>query len=128
VLDDQSLRAGLNSDLGNAAADHAEMLRRTAELAAYLAHSGVIAIVVASTPAATDRARAREIGGKGFYEVHVDAAIGTDPAFEPPGAPDLRLDMDRYDLKSSALQVEQLLETAGVIHSNDQPPGGEFAI
>jgi bifunctional enzyme CysN/CysC len=128
VLDDQSLRAGLNSDLGDAAADHAEMLRRTAELAAYLAHSGFIAIVVASTPATTDRARAREIGGKGFYEVHVDAAIGTDPAFEPPGAPDLRLDMDRYDLKSSALQVEQLLETAGVIHSNDQPPGGEFAI
>ena len=71
--------------------------------------------------------QAREIGGKCFYEVYLDAA-GSDASYEPPGAPDLKLDTHRYDLQSNALQIEQLLETAGVIHNGDRPAGGEFAI
>jgi bifunctional enzyme CysN/CysC len=128
VLDEGGLRAGLNGDLGGRPADHAEILRRTAEIAAYLARGGFIAVVVADSPSASGRARAREIGGKGFYEVHVDAATGADRAFEAPSAPDLRLETQHHDLKSNSLQVEQMLEMAGVIHSNAQPPGGEFAI
>ena len=37
-------------------------------------------------------------------------------------------DTHRYDLDTNSLQVEQLLETAGVIASGDRPAGGEFAI
>ena len=34
----------------------------------------------------------------------------------------------RLDLDTNSLQVEQLLETAGVIASGERPDGGEFAI
>ena len=51
-----------------------------------------------------------------------------DAAYEAPAAPDLRLDASRLDLDTNSLQVEQLLETAGVIASGERPDGGEFAI
>ena len=50
------------------------------------------------------------------------------PADVDAAAPDLRLDTQRHDLETNALQVEQLLETSGVIRSGDRPVGGEFAI
>jgi bifunctional enzyme CysN/CysC len=128
VLEDIALRSGLNADLGDTPADRTERLRRTAEMAAHLARSGFIAIVAALSPSAAGRAQAREIGGKGFYEIHLDAAPGIDAAYEPPGAPDLRLDAQRHDLETNAVQVEELLATAGVIRSGDRPAGGEFAI
>jgi bifunctional enzyme CysN/CysC len=130
VLEGQALQSGLNADLGDAPADRAETIRRTAEVAAHLAQSGFIAIVAAVSPSAAGRAQARAIGGKHFYEVHVDvaAAGASDAAYEAPGAPDLRLDSNRHDLETNSLQVEQLLETAGVIASGDRPAGGEFAI
>jgi bifunctional enzyme CysN/CysC len=129
VLDGDALRGGLNADLGDTPADGAETIRRSAEIAAHLAASGCIVIVAVASPSAAGRARARAIGGKRFYEVHVDAAAGaSDAAYEAPGAPDLRLDASRHDPQTNALQVEQLLETAGVIASGDRPAGGEFAI
>jgi bifunctional enzyme CysN/CysC len=129
VLDGYSLQGGLNADLGDTPADRAERVRRIAEVAAHLARSGFIVIVAAASPAAAGRAQARAIGGKGFYEIHVDAAAAAgDAAYEAPTAPDLRLDSDRYDLETRSLQIEQLLETAGVIASGERPVGGEFAI
>jgi bifunctional enzyme CysN/CysC len=129
VLDGYSLQGGLNADLGDTPADRAEIVRRIAEVAAHLARSGFIVIVAAASPAAAGRAQARAIGGKGFYEIHVDAAAAAgDAAYEAPTAPDLRLDSDCYDLETRSLQIEQLLETAGVIASGERPVGGEFAI
>jgi bifunctional enzyme CysN/CysC len=128
VLDGTALQSGLNADLGDTPEDQAETLRRTAEVAAHLARNGFIAIVAAASPYAAGRARAREIGGKGFYEIHLDATVGVDASYEPPVAPDLRLDAQRHDLEANALQVEQLLATAGVIRNGDRPAGGEFAI
>jgi bifunctional enzyme CysN/CysC len=131
VLEGNALRGGLNADLGDTPADRAETTRRTAEVAAHLAQNGFIAIVTAVSASAAGRARAREIGGKRFYEVHVDAAAETgasDATYEASGAPDLRIDTKRHDLETNSLQVEQLLETAGVIASGDRPAGGEFAI
>ncbi len=131
VLETDALRSGLNADLGARPADHTETVRRTAEVAAHLARNGFIVIVAAISPTAAGRAQARAIGGKRFFEVHVDAAAAaaaSDAAYEAPVAPDLRLDTLRYDLDTNSLQVEQLLETAGVIASGDRPAGGEFAI
>jgi bifunctional enzyme CysN/CysC len=126
VLDGKALRHGLNADLGDTSADDAEALRRTAEVAAHLAQSGFIAIVAAVSSTAAARNAARKIGGKGFFEIHLDA--GADAGYEAPSAPDLRLDARRHDLATNALQVEELLETAGVIASDNRPAGGEFAI
>ncbi len=134
VLEGNALRSGLNADLGDTPADSIETIRRAAEVAAHLARNGFIVIVDLPSPSAADRARARAIVGKGFYEVHADAAgegdavHAADAAYEAPAAPDLRLDTRRHDLESNSLQVEHLLETAGVIASGDRPAGGEFAI
>jgi bifunctional enzyme CysN/CysC len=131
VLEGDALQSGLNADLGDTPADRGETIRRTAEVAAHLARNGFIVIVAALSPAAAGRAQARAIGGKRFYEVHVDtagAADAADAAYEAPAAPDLKLDTNRHDLDTNSLQVERLLETAGVIASGDRPAGGEFAI
>jgi bifunctional enzyme CysN/CysC len=131
VLDAEALRQGLNADLGDTRAAAAETIRRIAEIAAHLAQAGFVVIVAAASPAAAGRAQARAIGGKRFYEVHLDATdapAASDAAYEAPAAPDLRLDAKRHDLDTNALQVEQLLETTGVIASGDRPAGGEFAI
>jgi bifunctional enzyme CysN/CysC len=127
VLDGSMLQGGLNADLGSAPADQAEAIRRIAEIAAHLGRSGFIVIVAAVSPSAAGRARARQIAGKGFYEIHVDAGAAA-AAYEAPAAPDLRLDASRLDPETNSLQVEQLLETAGVIASGERPDGGEFAI
>jgi adenylylsulfate kinase-like enzyme len=128
VLEAQALRSGLNADLGDTPAEEAESIRRIAAVAAHLAQTGFIVIVAAVSPFAAERAQARAIGGKRFYEVHLDAASESDAAYESPSAPDLRLDASSYDLETNSLQVELLLETAGVIASGDRPAGGEFAI
>jgi bifunctional enzyme CysN/CysC len=128
VLEAEALRSGLNADLGDTPAAEAESIRRTAAVAAHLAQTGFIVIVAAASPSAAGRAQARAIGGKRFYEVHLDAASESDAAYESPSAPDLRLDASSYDLETNSLQVELLLETAGVIASGDRPAGGEFAI
>jgi bifunctional enzyme CysN/CysC len=128
VLETDALRSGLNADLGARPADQAETIRRTAEVAAHLARNGFMVIVAAVSPTEAGRAQARAIGGKQFYEIHVDAAAAAGAAYEAPVAPDLRLDIHHHDLDTNSLQVEQLLETAGVIASGDRPAGGEFAI
>jgi bifunctional enzyme CysN/CysC len=133
MLEGSALRSGLNADLGDTPADRAETIRRTAEVAIHLARNGFIVIVDSLWPSAAGGAQARAIGGKCFYEVHIDAAgeVGAanavDAAYEAPAAPDLRLDTKRHDLETNSLQVQHLLETAGVIAS-DRPAGGEFAI
>ena len=133
VLEGNALRSGLNAGLGDAPVDRAETIRRSAETAVHLARSGFIVIVDVASPSAADRAQARAIGGKGFYEIHADqaGAAGTahpaDPAYETPATPDLRLDTG-HDLDTNSREVELLLESAGVIASGDRPAGGEFAI
>jgi bifunctional enzyme CysN/CysC len=127
VLESGALRTGLNADLADTPVDRAEKVRRLAAVAAYLANSGFIAVVVAASPSGAERALARQIAGKRFYEVYVAATADAD-GYETPSAPDLTIDTERHDIESNALQVERLLETAGVIHSDERPAGGEFAI
>ena len=61
LLDGDTLRAGLNGDLGFSAQDRTENIRRLAEVATHLARNGHIAIVAAVSPSAEDRAAARRI-------------------------------------------------------------------
>src|ERR1700753_3803090 len=62
LLDGDTLRAGLNGDLGFSPQDRAENIRRLAEIAAHLAKNGHVAIVAAVSPSREDRAGARRIG------------------------------------------------------------------
>jgi len=58
VLDGDNLRHGLCNDLGFSAADRAENVRRTAEVARLMAEAGLVVIVSLISPFRTDRARA----------------------------------------------------------------------
>jgi len=126
VLDRAALQAGLNADLGDTPPERSEALRRIAHVAAHLAENGFIAIVAAGPASTAERARMREDSGKSFYEVHVAAARETADRDGPSPAPDLRIDTGRHDIETDSLQIEHLLETAGVLGTERQ--GGEFAI
>ncbi|WP_149539462.1 adenylyl-sulfate kinase [Siccirubricoccus phaeus] len=116
VLDGDNIRQGLNRDLGFSEADRSENVRRTAEVARLLADAGMIVLVALISPLAAQRAAARALLGERFQEVHVAAPLeiceardpkglyrraredrlrdftGISAAYEPPEAPELRLD------------------------------------
>src|SRR5262249_56788836 len=58
LLDGDTLRAGLNGDLGFSPKDRSENIRRLAEVATHLAKNGHIAIVAAGSPARQEPAPA----------------------------------------------------------------------
>ena len=85
VLDGDTLRTGLNGDLGFTDSDRAENVRRTAEVAALFASAECIAICAMVSPSREDRARARAICGDAFYEVYVNADLATCEERDPKG-------------------------------------------
>src|SRR3954467_14500781 len=85
LLDGDTLRAGLNGDLGFSAADRTENIRRLAELATHLARNGHIAIVAAVSPSAEDRAAARRIADTAFREVYVATPAEVCESRDPKG-------------------------------------------
>lgn len=118
LLDGDNLRHGLNGDLGFAAADRDENVRRVAEVARLFADAGLVALVPLVSPyrAARERARAvHEAAGLRFLEVFVDTPLvecerrdpkglyararageisrftGIDDPYEAPTSPDLVL-------------------------------------
>lgn len=116
VLDGDTLRNGLNSDLGFSASDRTENARRTAEVARITAKAGLITIVALISPMRADRALARKIAGDvQFFEVFIDTSLaqcedrdvkglyamaraggikqftGISAPYEPPMAPDLAI-------------------------------------
>jgi len=85
VLDGDTLRAGLCSDLGFSPEDRRENIRRTAHVARLLAESGQAVIVALVSPLIEDRALAAQIIGEGFHEVHVDTALAVCETRDPKG-------------------------------------------
>ena len=76
VLDGDTLRTGLNQDLGFSREDRAENVRRTAEVARVLNDAGLIAVVALISPFRGERQRARQIvGAERFVEVYVDTPL-----------------------------------------------------
>jgi bifunctional enzyme CysN/CysC len=141
LLDGDTLRAGLNSDLGFSPRDRSENIRRLAEVAAHLARNGHIAIVAAVSPAAEDRAEARRIGNDLYREVYVatSAAVcesrdpkghyakaragdlkgftGIGQDYQPPANADLTIDTADRSVVDGVDQIERLLEATGVLFS-----------
>lgn len=85
VLDGDTLRSGLNSDLGFGPEARAENIRRTAEMARHFADAGLIVIASLISPFATERDKARAIVGENFHEVYVKADLATCEARDPKG-------------------------------------------
>ena len=86
VLDGDSLRLGLNKDLGFTEADRVENIRRAAEVAKLMADSGLVVLVSLISPYRADRERAAEIVGmERFYEVYVSTPIELCEQRDPKG-------------------------------------------
>lgn len=140
VLDGDNVRHGLNRDLGFSPPERAENVRRLAEVAHILADAGLIAIVAAIAPYARDRANARALARDvPFYEIFVDTPLdvcaardpkglyrrarqglvenftGVGSPYEPPEAPDLRLDGSSETPEQEADRILALLVTKGHI-------------
>jgi len=139
LLDGDTLRAGLNSDLGFSAKDRSENIRRLAEVATHLAKNGHIAIVAAVSPSRDDRANARRIADGAFREVYVatpaEVCEDRDPKghyakartgaltgftgiandYQRPTSPELELDTSIGTVTDAADEIERMLARTGVL-------------
>jgi bifunctional enzyme CysN/CysC len=143
LLDGDTLRAGLNSDLGFSAADRTENVRRLAEVASHLARNGHIAIVAAVSPSRDDRAAARRSADTSFREVYVatpaDVCESRDPKghyakaragalhaftgighdYQPPTACELTIDTSTRSVGDAIDEIERMLTKSGILF--DEP-------
>jgi bifunctional enzyme CysN/CysC len=141
LLDGDTLRAGLNGDLGFSAQDRSENIRRLAEVATHLARNGHIAIVAAVSPSKEDRAAARRIADTTFREIYVATpaevcetrdpkghyakaragalqgftGIGND--YQPPTECELTIDTSTRSVADAADEIEQMLAKTGILFS-----------
>ncbi|MFZ5733233.1 MAG: adenylyl-sulfate kinase [Pseudomonadota bacterium] len=138
-LDGDTLRAGLNGDLGFTPKDRTENIRRLAEVASHLARNGHIAIVAAVSPSAEDRAQARRIADNAFREIFVATPrevcesrdpkghyakaragaltnfTGTGNDYEKPAAAELVIDTTDRSASDAADEIERMLARTGVL-------------
>lgn len=139
LLDGDTLRAGLNGDLGFSSSDRAENIRRLAEVATHLARNGHIAIVAAVSPAAEDRAAARRIADDTFREIYIatPAAVceSRDPKghyakaragnlngftgiannYEAPALSELTIDTSTRSIADATNDIERMLATTNIL-------------
>jgi bifunctional enzyme CysN/CysC len=139
LLDGDTLRAGLNSDLGFSASDRSENIRRLAEVATHLARNGHIAIVAAVSPSAEDRAAARRIADRAFREIYVatplevcesrdpkghyakaragslQAFTGIGNDYQPPTDSELMIDTSNRSVAEATEEIERMLGVTGIL-------------
>jgi bifunctional enzyme CysN/CysC len=139
LLDGDTLRAGLNGDLGFTPADRTENIRRLAEIATHLAKNGHIAIVAAVSPSREDRAAARGIADRLFCEVYVatpaevceqrdpkghyakaragalSSFTGISNDYQPPLQSELTLDTSTRSVGDATAAIERMLGESGVL-------------
>jgi len=126
VLDGDTIRTGLNKDLGFTDEDRQENIRRIAEVAKLFANAGIITLVSFITPKRALRTAAREIiGSADFHEIYVRASFeecerrdvkglyakanaggvkhftGKDSGFEEPESAELIIDTEGATLDQS---------------------------
>jgi bifunctional enzyme CysN/CysC len=136
VLYGQSMRQGLNRDLGFTADDRSENLRRSAEVAKLMNDAGVITIAAFVAPHESVREKAKQLIGRdrvlevyctapmevlrardqsGAYRL-ADAGIiaqmpGVTAAFEEPKTPDLVLRTDEVSVDESVNRIVELMRS-----------------
>ena len=138
VLYGQSMRQGLNRDLGFTADDRSENLRRSAEVAKLMNDAGVITIAAFVAPHEAVREKAKQLIGRDrVLEVYCTAPMevlrahdqsgayrladagkiaqmpGVTAAFEEPKSPDLVLQTDRISVDESVSRIVELMKSRG---------------
>jgi bifunctional enzyme CysN/CysC len=138
LLDGDNVRHGLNRDLGFTDADRVENIRRVAEVARLMVDAGLIVLVSFISPFRSERLMARELVRPGeFVEVFVDTPLslaesrdpkglyakarrgeianftGISSPYEPPVAPEIRIDTAARTAEDAAMDIVAWLERAG---------------
>lgn len=135
VLDGDSIRSGLNSDLGFSKEDRSENIRRISEVAKLFSDSGTIVITAFISPFSSDRELARKIIGVGFSEIWIKCDLdtcekrdpkglykkartgeiknftGIDSPYEEPKTPDLIVDTGLQSIQQSLDLIIEFLES-----------------
>jgi bifunctional enzyme CysN/CysC len=139
LLDGDNVRHGLNKDLGFAAQDRVENIRRVAEVARLMVDAGLIVLVSFISPFRAERRMARGLFEPGeFLEVFVDTPLavaegrdakglyrkarrgelknftGIDSPYETPEHPEIRIDTTQLSPEQAADLVVAHLKAAGV--------------
>jgi adenylylsulfate kinase len=130
LLDGDSIRGGLNSDLTFSPEDRCENIRRVGEVARLFADAGFFVIVAFISPFRKDRDRVRNLMSPGrFIEVFVDCPLsvcekrdpkgmykkaragiipeftGISSPYEPPKSPEIHLHTDQHTIEVCVKQV-----------------------
>ncbi len=135
LLDGDNVRHGLNKDLGFTDTDRIENIRRVGEVARLMTDAGLIVITAFISPFRAERQLVRDMMAPGeFIEVHIDTPLaeaerrdvkglykkaragqlrnftGIDSPYEPPEAPEIRIDTTSLSPDAAAdLIIERLL-------------------
>jgi adenylylsulfate kinase len=135
VFDGDNVRHGINSNLGFSREDRKENLRRIAELSKLFVDAGMIVMAAFISPYKEDREYIRKrFDGDNFLEIYVKCSVeecerrdpkgqykkaragiikeytGVSSPYEEPEKPDLILDTEKYDIKTSVKKVLALLD------------------
>jgi bifunctional enzyme CysN/CysC len=138
VLYGQTMRQGLNRDLGFTADDRSENLRRSAEVAKLMNDAGMITIAAFVAPHESVREKAKQLIGRdrvlevyctapmevlrardqsGAYQLADAGKIaqmpGVTAAFEEPKTPDLVLQTDQISVDESVSRIVELMKSRG---------------
>ncbi|WP_010583961.1 sulfate adenylyltransferase subunit CysN [Schlesneria paludicola] len=140
VLYGQTMRQGLNRDLGFTADDRSENLRRSAEVAKLMNEAGVITIGAFVAPHEAVREKVKQLIGRdrvleiyctapmdvlrardqyGMYQMADAGKIaqmpGVSAAFEEPKTPDLVLQTDKLSVEESVSRIIELMRSKGYL-------------
>ncbi|MCM2544640.1 adenylyl-sulfate kinase [Burkholderia glumae] len=115
ILDGDTLRGGLCSDLGFSAADRNENIRRFSHVAALFRQEGYVVIVATISPLQAQRDLARGIVGEGFVETFIATPLDICRERDPKG---------RY---AKAMQGE-LAQFTGVSDTYEQPGAADVTV
>ena len=130
LLDGDNVRHGLNKDLGFTEADRIENIRRVGEVAKLMTDAGLIVITAFISPFRSEREMVRQMVAPGeFIEVFIDTPLhvaeerdvkglyakarsgelknftGIDSPYEPPEAPEIRIDTTGMSIEQAAEQI-----------------------
>ncbi len=133
ILDGDNIRSGINSNLGFSEEDRMENIRRIAEVSKLFVNCGVITINSFVSPTRAIRQQAREIIGRDFVEIYINASLevceqrdvkglykkarsgeianftGIHQPFEAPEHPDLEIDTSRATIEESVAQLVEFV-------------------
>ncbi|WP_306372863.1 adenylyl-sulfate kinase [Bacillus subtilis] len=140
VLDGDSIRHGLNKDLGFQTGDRIENIRRIGEVAKLFVDSGQMILTAFISPFREDRDMVRALFPKGeFFEIYVKCPLhvceqrdpkelykkarngkikhftGIDSPYEAPLSPDFIIESDQTSISDGADLIINALQNKGII-------------